>query len=172
MKLAAITASIILVFSSCLSYKVIPLKGTYSDGNFEALSDKPKDSVWDNIIEFFAKNGISIRIIDRSSGLIISGGTQLTWTYENSKGEPVNKEAWVVIAKIIDLGTKKAVKPYTISGEWNIRIKEQNGHTLINVNLVNPYYYSSVIDKNSTLFKKGSIQSTEKFENFIYEKIK
>ncbi|MEP7373199.1 MAG: hypothetical protein ABI675_07375 [Chitinophagaceae bacterium] len=81
-----------LLLSSCTSYKTIALKGSYSDGNFEAYSEKNKDQVWDNLIDFFAKNGISIRIIDRSSGLITSGETRAPITRENSKGELIDKQ--------------------------------------------------------------------------------
>ena len=166
-----------LLFVVCLSScyvpsKIIPLKGTYSDGNFEEYSDKSKDEVWDNIIEFFAKSGVTIRIIDRSSGLIISGTTALTWTYEDTKGVPVKKDAYVVIQKVIDGNTKKPIRPIMVTGEWNIRIKEKDGKTLINVNLVNPSYQSSATDNVPTIFKKGAIQSTEVFERLIYEKIK
>ncbi len=82
------------------------MKGTYSDGNFEGYSDKRKDIVWDNIINFFAKSGISIRIIDRSSGLITSEESSIEFTRENTKGELLKKDAWVVIYKLIDPNKK------------------------------------------------------------------
>ena len=111
-------AFIITLFSSCLSYKVIPLKGTYSDGNFEGYSDKRKDIVWDNIINFFAKSGISIRIIDRSSGLITSEESSIEFTRENTKGELLKKDAWVVIYKLIDPNKKN---------KFHIIMLRQNG---------------------------------------------
>ncbi|HEV7622373.1 MAG TPA: hypothetical protein VGO09_11590 [Flavisolibacter sp.] len=58
-----ITLCFAFIFASC-AYKVIPLKNNYSNGNFEAATNKNKEQVWDNIIDFFAKNGLSIRIID------------------------------------------------------------------------------------------------------------
>ena len=82
------------------------MKGTYSDGNFEGYSDKSKDIVWDNIIDFFAKSGISIRIIDKSSGIITSGEGSIPFTRENTKGELIKKDAWVVIYKLIDPNKK------------------------------------------------------------------
>lgn len=166
----------ILLFCSC-SYKTIPLKNNYSNGNFEEYSIKSVDEVWSNIIEFFAKGGISIKIIDKSSGLIVSDKTEMTWTYENKKGELVNPEAWLVIAKLIDPANQKPVKPESINGEWNIRIKQSGEKTLININLVNPTYSTyrvsggvrSLVAYN---FKKGLFQSTGEFEKWIYETIK
>lgn len=157
--------------SSCVSYKTIPLKGSYSDGNFEGYSEKSKDVVWDNLIDYFAKTGISIRIIDRSSGLITSGETWVPITRENSKGELINKDAWVVVQKVIDVNTKKVVGYSNVTTEWNVRIKEVDKRTLINVNMVNPSY-TSTVDSRRTFFKKGTFQSTGVFEKMIYEKIK
>lgn len=166
-----LTILIVITLTSCLpSYKTIPLKSTYSDGNFEEYSDKTKDQVWDNVIDFFAKAGLSIRIIDRASGLIISGQTSLKTTYENTKGELVKKDAWVVVAKTIDQ-YKKVVPATSVTGEWNVRLKEVNGKTLINVNLVSPTYIGYTTNV-STAFKKGSIQSTGVFEKMIYDIVK
>jgi len=167
-----ISLLVTVAFISC-EMKVIPLKGKYTDGNFEAYSDKSKDVVWDNLIDFFAKRGISIKIIDRSSGLIIAGATRMPWSYENSKGIIIHKDAWIVIRKVIDPGSRKPIDPISVSGEWNVRIKEMSGKTLINVNLVNPEYSYSYQSRNTqTTFKPGAFQSTGNFEKMIYDQVK
>ena len=96
------------IFCSCTP-KVIALKGTYPDKPFELSVDKSKDAVWDNIIDFFATKGLSIKLIDRSSGLIVSEKTALVWSYENSKGQLEKPSAWVVIPKLIDPRNPKAI---------------------------------------------------------------
>ncbi|MBL0337317.1 MAG: hypothetical protein IPP73_18915 [Chitinophagaceae bacterium] len=161
----------IILFSSCAT-KIYPLKGTYTNGNFEQITDKSKDQVWENIIDFFSKNGISIRIIARSSGLIISGESSLTWSYENSNGILDTPEACVAIYKLYDPGSRTIFKPYSVTGEWNIRIKEQNGKTLVNINLVNPSYTLAQTSANRTIFQKGYLQSTGNFEKWVYDNIK
>lgn len=168
--LTAILLSVALL-PSCMSYKTIPLKGTYSDGNFEEYSDKNFNAVWDNVIDFFAKRGLPIKIIDRSSGLIISGEATMPYTRENSKGELIDKTAWVVVHRIIDPANKKTVPYQSVTAEWNVRIKEVSGKTLVNVNMVNPYY-TAVGDDRRTMFKKGSFQSTGVFEKMIYDIVK
>src|SRR4051812_9290091 len=95
---------------SC-SNKVIPLKNNYSNGNFESISQRPKDQVWDNIIDMFTKKGLSIRIIDRSSGLIISNETRLPWTFETKAGKLEKPTAWVVIEKVVNQGSRLAISP-------------------------------------------------------------
>ncbi len=172
MKIKFILFSLLALTLTGCAPKAYPLKGTYTNGNYEQLSDKTKDQVWDNIIDFFAKNGIGIKIIDRSSGLIISGETTLTWSYENSKGELLNKDAWVAIYKIYDPGSRIVYKPYLVTGEWNIRIKEQSGKTLININLVNPSYTLSQTSASKSIFQKGYLQSTGNFEKWVYGNIK
>lgn len=128
---------LMILFFSC-AVKIIPLKGNYPDKPYEIIVDKSKDKVWDNIIDLFAQKGLSIKIIDRSSGLIISERTALTWTYEDKNGKLENLSAWAVVPKIYDPGANRIVGYYNVSGDWNIRIKDaQDGKTVLNVNLVN-----------------------------------
>jgi hypothetical protein len=163
---------LIIACVSCVSSKVIPLKGTYSNGNFEAVTSTPKDKVWDNIIDFFTKKGLSIRIIDRSSGLIISNESELTWTYEDKNGKLVKPDAFIAISKVISLSNNKPVNPTMITGEWNIRIKDASGgQTSIAVNLVNPKYITP-FNPTATAFKQGAFQSTGIFEKTIYDIVK
>ncbi len=92
------------------------------------------------MIDFFAQRGISISLIDKSSGLLIAK-TRLTtqnWTYESGT-IPANPNAYVVVSSCgymtgFDF---KDFHPSDVEGEWNVRIKEQDGKTLININLFN-----------------------------------
>ena len=111
-------------------------------------------------------------MIDKSSGLIISSETELTWTFENNKAQLIKPNAWIVIAKQINPNNNMPIKPTMISGEWNIRIKQQSQtETLINVNLVSPKYITA-FSQIATQFTKGTFQSTGVFENWIYNTIK
>lgn len=155
--------------------KVIPLKGSYEQKPFQVIVDKPKDLVWDNIIDFFATKGLTIRIIDRSSGLITSDKSALTWTYENNKGGLVNPSAWVVVAKMIDPNTNKPILNPTVYGDWNIRIKEADGKTLLNVNLVNINAYGiyyGFMQNTPTPFQLKDAKSTGNFEKMISDIVK
>lgn len=153
--------------------KTIPIKGKYLDKPYEVISDKSKEQVWDKIIDFFAQKGLSIRIIDKSSGLIISDKTALTWTFEDSKGNLINPDAWIVIEKSIDPGPNKLIKPASVSGDWNIRIKElPDNKTSINVNLVNIKAKSGYQGKYAANEYDIKALSTGNFEKLITDQIK
>lgn len=163
---------LIYTFSGCMSTKAVPLKGTYTNGNFEAITPTSKEKVWDNIIDFFSKKGLPIKIIDKSSGLIVSDETGLTWSYEDKNGKLIDPTAWVAIKKILISGTNTPIKPTLVTGEWNIRIKgAPNNQTSVAVNLVNPKYMNMNVS-TLTYFSSGGVKSTGVFEKMIYEQIK
>lgn len=165
---------IITIFYSCTA-KVYTLKGNYEDKPFEIVSEKKVDVVWSNIIDLFATKGLSIKVIDKNSGLIVSEKTSLiyNYTFEDGNGKPKDKTAFVVLGKINYLGSN--INPDKITGEWNIRIKEMpNGKTSINVNLTNidatTYIPASQYNpmQNLTFHAK----STGKFEEIISNAVK
>ena len=162
----------ILFLASCVSTKTIAVKGSYLQRPFEVISENSKDAVWDKLIDLFAQKGLSIKIIDRSSGLIISEETALLWSWEDAKGTAQKREAWVVIPKVIDIANKKPIKPYRVTGEWNVRIKQNSeGKTVINVNLVN---FKAIENPRTTLYPQTALtgaQSTGIFEKIIADSI-
>ena len=167
---ATIVATVLL--TGC-AYKITPLKGSYSDKPFEITSDKSKDQVWDKLIDFFAQKGLSIKIIDRSSGLIISDRSSLTWTFEDSKGKLIDPTAWIVIEKNVDPGPNKVIKPSSVAGDWNVRIKElPNNKTVINVNLVNIKAKKEFSSKYGSSEYEIKALSTGNFEKIISDIIK
>lgn len=156
---------------------MLPLKGDYPPTPIISASDKSFDKVWDNVIDYFAQNGIPIKIIDKSSGLIISDKAKLTWSFEDKLGKLANSSAWVVLQKIMDPLHEKPYTPNYVSGEWNIRIKSNDGKTTINVNLYNieatygSYYYSSYTHSTIAPVKVEG-KTTGVFENAISSAVK
>lgn len=156
--------------------KVIPLKGKYLEPPYQIQTSKSFAQVWDNLIDIFAQKGLSIKIIDKSSGLITSDRSLLSTTIEKKDGSLENPEAYIVVPQIYMPGPMKYT-PITNSsdvvGEWNVRIKEVNGETLINVNIVNVQY--SYYDSSTKLTKQANLtnyKSTGVFEKFITDLIK
>ena len=151
------------------------VKGNYQNKPFEIYSDKSQDEVWKKIIELFSTNGISIRLIDKSSGLIISEKNSFTSnsTVEDDKGIPKNPSAFVVCDKAHY--TINTYEPYLVTGEWNIRIASKNDKTLININLLNiQYRYKTEIflTQGQDIGVLGSGKSTGVFEKTIADYIK
>lgn len=164
--------SLFLILSLvCCSPKIIPLKGSYPSTPIIEYSDNSVDKVWDKIIDFFAQNGLSIKIIDRSSGLIISESSELTWTFEDKKGNQIKPGRWVAIPMVIAPGADKATSPYKVLGEWNVRIKSAGDKTSINVNLVNiraRFATYSMADRDP-VYTRVDGRSTGVFEKQMFE---
>ena len=167
----------LILFSSCAAPKVIALRGNYPQTPMVFYSDKSFDKVWDNIIDMFAQRGLSIRIIDRTSGLIISDKSKLTWSFENKAGVIEKPQAFVVLERIMQSYEDQPYRPTIVTGEWNIRIKQMENKTSINVNLTSiqatygTAYYSSVTHSVMTPVDIAG-KTTGVFENNIYEIIK
>ena len=170
----------ILFFTAC-SPKVDPIKGSYLTGPYQIKSTESQAEVWDNMIDLFAQKGLSIKIIDRSSGLITSEKSKLTWSRESQKkpGTLVTPNAFVVIERITFAGSKNSyVNPSYVTGEWNIRIKPNaDSTTNINVNLVNiqafAYYSDLYLASSKTLNEvKIDAKSTGNFEKLIADAVK
>jgi hypothetical protein len=144
-----------LIISGCSTPKPIALKGAYSTEPKALETEATFDQVWDRLIDLFAQKGLSIKIIDRSSGLIISERSLLPFTTENNLGILKDSTAFGVVPKVYDSYSKKYKPIYTsLTGEWNVRIKKgPGGKTVINVNIVN-------IQGIGSLIYQGKIQST------------
>lgn len=171
---------------SC-SAKIIPLKGQYPATPMIFNTENSFEKSWDKLIDIFAQKGLAIKLIDKSSGLLISERSLLTATTENKEGVIVNKTAFVVIPKIIENGatytaTGKIIDPskdkkknvsYPVYGEWNVRIKSSSSGSTVNVN-INNVTYDEYSNKAKMSFSKAlnTYRSTGAFENLIYDLIK
>ncbi len=171
-----ISILIILTLHSCTSSKIIPISGTYAETPYVITTNSSFDSVWDKLIDLFAQKGLPIKIIDRSSGLVISDQSILPATFELKTGGLKDPSAFIVLPKYYNSGAKKT---YTIAGlsnvtgEWNVRIKTAGQGTTINVNIVNlKYFEPSIYTKLSKEVLVSSFKSTGVFENIISELIK
>lgn len=181
MKRLLLLIPVVLLFSC--SQKIMPLKGSYPKTPIEITSTKGFDEVWDKLVDLFAQNGLSIKIIDRSSGLIISGSASLPATVENKDLSLQDPSAYIVVPKIYSQSsqryipiTKMIAGPYVsksyidkvdpVSGEWNVRIKKAGSGTIVNVNLVN-LTYSVLQDKIIRQTTLTDYKSTGVFEKTI-----
>ena len=177
-----------IFLNSCATTKIIPLKGVYAEMPIEIKSNLSFDAVWDKLIDLFAQKGLAIKIIDRSSGLIISDRSLLKTTTEDSKGKIDDPTAWIVVPKQKNPSTgreepisgtssgvyAKKMIPNDVIGDWNVRIKKlDDGKTSINVNIVNVRYED--IAPGSGYKKEFNLygyKSTGVFENLITNTIK
>lgn len=143
-----------MLFIYSCTPKVVPLKGDYPATPMVFKSDKSFDKAWDRLIDIFAQKGLAIKLIDRSSGLIVSDRYQLTATIENKDGVVRDSTAYIAIPKYIVNGAavpvtgkkgssssvKKQLEANPVYGEWNVRIKQAGANSTVNVNINNVSY--------------------------------
>jgi hypothetical protein len=166
------------ILFSCIATNVpkpIPIKGTY--GGLKIIETQAQvDSVWDRLIDMFAQKGLSIKIIDRSSGLIISERTILPSTIELNSGALKDPLAFAITPKIYDRYTKKNTPLHSmLTGEWNVRIKKNGSGTTINVNVVNIEGNGYALAAGTTYARNVTCyecKSTGVFEQIISDIIK
>ena len=176
-----------LFLASCFtSSKIIPLKGSYPSLPIVITTDKDFNTVWDKLIDLFAQKGIPIKLIDRSSGLILCERSLLKTTVEDKKGVLEDNTAWIVVPKehnpalnrdIAITGStsgvySKKMIPNDVNGEWNVRVKSESGKTSINVNIVNVKFEDFGANGYSKLLNVSSYKSTGIFEKIISDEIK
>lgn len=170
---------------SCVSSKIYPVQNSYATLPITMNSESNFDQVWDRLVDLFAQNGLSIKLIDKNSGLIISDNSEITATWEDKNGIVVHPTAYIVTPKVKDLNLQTYVgivgsyykksdlkKPGITRGEWNVRIKKVGTGTTINVNLVNVRYTSFDSRGVSMIKNLSEFKSTGNFEKTITDIIK
>jgi len=158
------------LLASC-SYKTIPLKGSYLEKPYSIETSTSSDKVWDKLIDLFAQKGLSIKIIDRASGLIISERAAFGYTTEDKNGKLKDPTAFIVVPQMYNPGNRMTIPVCeNLVAEWNVRIKTQGDKTLINVNVVNVVRnVSGVYLANNSC---PQAKSTGVFERIIADAIK
>ena len=178
-----------LFIASCTHTKLIPLKGNYPSTPMVFSSEKSFDKTWDNLIDVFAQKGLSIRIIDRSSGLIISQTSLLKTTIEGKAGL-VDSTAFIAVPYYLSnkrripitnpvvgaYAQEKDILPTPVYGDWNVRIKASpTGGSIINVNITDLNYKlvgSKIKDMQNNIIKIIDYKSTGVFEKQLADLIK
>lgn len=178
MKKITLIAFCCITLFSC-SYQTIGLKGTYQTTPYETTTNSSFQQVWDKLIDLFAQKGLGIKVIDKSSGLIVAHNAMVPVTYENEKGQLADPNAWIVSPKVWEPGARKWYYVQSAAAEWNVRIKDSgNGTTKINVNLVNIVSSMAVTQLNLVFVGGTTTQvntkavSTGVFERMIADLIK
>jgi hypothetical protein len=169
-------ACIIILTCGCVVYKPVAIIGNYPKPPITYLTSTPFDKVWDNIIDMFSQQGLSIKIIDRSSGLIVSERGPIPYSFEDKLGKLYKPEAYAVIERWKENGGASYFIPLTVTGEWNVRIKTIEDKTGINVNLTSilatyePTFYSITRTVTGPVMTQG--KTTGIFEKIITDAVK
>ena len=171
MKKIALFLSITFLLCNCVSKKII----NNAPHSYSFTSDKSFDEVWSNVIDFISLKGVSIKNIDKESGLIVTDEYSLTgsYTYEDKNGSLKNPNAYVVLQKRKG-GFGNTIKPDFIHGNYNIRVKPEKNGTSITINLVN---LIAGVTVNKNIYGGGGnmvyyvVKSTNVFEKELAQKL-
>lgn len=99
MKKALSFLTVAFLMSACHSIVYTPLKGNYPS-DYTIVFNKPADEVMTNIIEYCLKNNISLKVIDRKNGLIMSEPYKInSFTFESPVGIPEDSSARVIVGR-------------------------------------------------------------------------
>jgi hypothetical protein len=149
---------------SC-TVKSIPLKGKYQEGSVKSKINSPFEDAWESVIDLIAETGISVKLIDKNSGLIIADAVSFRGliTTEDNKGKIIDPTAYVVRERTNNEFDYKAGY-LDATAQWNLRVKkESDASSIISVNL-----HSLKIEKTEV----GLVgKSTGNFEKWIIDEI-
>lgn len=166
----------LILMTSCVSY--VPLTKNYKDSIIKETVIN-SNSYWDNIIDFFAENGIPIKNIDKQSGLIISDEFYLSpihITGENENGNLINPNAWIASGYWQNgphqLGPHKNITP-KCKVTFLVRIREgNNGKIFVNLNVIDcNHYFIGNGSLPSHNWRFVDAQSTGVFEKDLIQRI-
>lgn len=165
-------ATLALIISLSLLYSCTVSKGisgTYQKGPYEVTTSKSLDDAWGIVIDQFANHGYPISVIDKNSGIISSGVLDFSdlSTSENSKGAIQNLGAYIVIENYQDPFRQYRTE---VEGQWNVRVKEINGNTIVRINIVN-LRASQINNHNNLRVAVLEARSTGNFEKDLAELI-
>lgn len=141
-KLLLMSLLLTTMFISCGVTSYYSLRQNYTpQTSIETASSY--DEVWNNVVDFFAQNNLSISVLEKDSGLIAASNVEIMGpvlvTQENRNGQLVNPSAWFVIPY------NKAFANGRVKCSINVRVKKtQYGMTHISVNLGNIIGYRCI----------------------------
>lgn len=155
---------IIFILQSC-AYRPVPLKGVYQNGAVKSKVDLSFDKTWEKVIDMIASTGVSVKLIDKASGLII-GESSSFWqlvTIEDKKGKIIDPEFFIVRER---MPTESSPLPANATATWNLRVKSlATESSVISVKL----HTIRIERPTSALQLKGL--STGNFEKWMIDEI-
>ncbi|KQS33195.1 hypothetical protein ASG33_03670 [Dyadobacter sp. Leaf189] len=141
------------------------MRGKYQQGSIKSKIEKPFEQVWESVIDLIAETGVSVKMIDRSSGLIIADVASFAGllSYEDTKGNLTNPAAYIAVERISS-EFPSSVARYQASAIWNMRVKAIGDNTtILSVNLHSIRIEKAVLPLNG--------QSTGNFEKMLIDEI-
>lgn len=162
-----------LILFSCTT-RLIPLRGKYPQPPFEITTTQQYEQMWNKVVDVFTERNIPIKIIDKSSGLIVSDKISMGTTVENRNGVPVSDKAFIVVPGYYDPATRKNISAFPLdnySGSISVRVKTKENNVTVSVSIsgVTAQSYMSGKMQNGDI---TNFKSTGKFEQSFFDLLK
>lgn len=113
------------------------LKSSYPVENTVVVNTS-YDTVWANVIDFFAMNNLPIGVLEKDSGIIVASNVNIgesLVTMEDENGKILNSSAWFVMPYLNKYNGYKCVGNKAMCS-FNVRVRKvDNAKTSISVNL-------------------------------------
>lgn len=111
------------------------LYGTYNVRNV-AETTRDYNDVWNDVIDFFANNGIPISTLEKESGLIVArgiafGSDQITMESKTTY-MPISNNAYIVTPYAGSLSTDVSA-----TADFNVRVRNDGNRVVITINVLN-----------------------------------
>lgn len=113
-----------IVFSGCRLTLTRPLKGNYPS-EYSVAVNKTPDQVWNKVIAYCTENDISLKLIDKKSGVIISEPYEVTtYSFEKPDGTPELSSAIAIVGcETIKAFKKDCQQPTAIWGQLVFKVQ-------------------------------------------------
>jgi hypothetical protein len=118
-----------------------------------------KDQIWRKIVTLFTHNGISIKVVDKNSGIIQSEKIGLG-THCNAEGQG-DSTAWALFNRVP--AGYYLQYPQLMNGELMLSVDEQQGKTHVSIQLFNLFAFHKDVFEET----KYQIHSTQVLEKII-----
>jgi hypothetical protein len=159
-----------IILQSCAIGKTVPLKGNYENPNIFYF-DKSLNEVWGGLMKVIVQKGLSVSSFEKESGVIF--GNEIIFfskTYEDEKGNLVDKNAYMVSEKFED--GEFTIIPTFVKAKISFLIYPEKTKTALYINIFNEI--GERINNNQKVFAPAiyRAESTGNFEKMIADSIK
>lgn len=157
---------IVLSLQGCVTIGTVRIKGKYQEGPIRMEVAKSYDETWNKVIDFISDIGLNVKMVDKSSGLVISDPTSFfgQTSIEDKDGKMINPKAYIVTSRTNDPNVKNPIKNTTAS--YNLRVKEITpGKSVVSVLL----YNINVQGYSDVFIHEG--RSTGNFERWVLDNL-
>lgn len=166
MKKLILLLVVVSCLQSCITIGTIGIKGKYQEGPVKMEVNNSYDETWNKVIDFISDIGLNVKMVDKSSGLVISDPTSFSGktSVEDKSGKILNSDAYIVTSRTNDPNVSNPIR--LASASYNLRVKEtSSGKSVVSVLL----YNITVTGTVDTYPHKG--KSTGNFEKWILDNL-